>query len=218
MRSNTTLAFSFLTIVLCTPFLFGQHSHDDSILGGVKRIGAYENFVDFGASIVIGEQIEYQITSSFSQGADEDIQRIESKLWLPFVENTVPYAHVFSPPIPAHDPNHADGEGLHIEFSTTIQAGQTGFAAFRFESSIAVDVNGDEHDVFLSPIVNMIVLDVRKRGDMNGDNQVDFADFLLFSAAYDSAGNMVGYEGGDFNLDGVIDFADFLILSAGFGN
>ena len=51
---------------------------------------------------------------------------------------------------------------------------------------------------------------------MNGDQLVDFADFLLFRAAFDANVEKSGYSGGDFNLDGEVNFADFLILSAGY--
>ncbi len=54
-------------------------------------------------------------------------------------------------------------------------------------------------------------------GDINGDDQVNFADFLLLSQAFGTTA-----EGGqsipsDLNQNGTVDFADFLLLSANYG-
>ena len=55
--------------------------------------------------------------------------------------------------------------------------------------------------------------------DLNADGQVDFADFLLFAAAF---GKGVGDEGynskADLNGDNAVNFADFLLFAAAFGN
>lgn len=52
-------------------------------------------------------------------------------------------------------------------------------------------------------------------GDVDGNGSVEFADFLLLSANFDSEGTR---EQGDLDGDGIVAFADFLILSANFGN
>lgn len=56
-------------------------------------------------------------------------------------------------------------------------------------------------------------------GDLNGDDEVDFADFLLFAAAF---GKGVGDEGynpkADLNNDNEVNFSDFLLFAANFGN
>ena len=56
-------------------------------------------------------------------------------------------------------------------------------------------------------------------GDLNGDDEVNFADFLLFAAAF---GKGVGDEGynpkADLNNDNEVNFSDFLLFAANFGN
>lgn len=55
--------------------------------------------------------------------------------------------------------------------------------------------------------------------DLNADGEVNFADFLLFAAAF---GKGVGDEGynskADLNGDDEVNFADFLLFAAAFGN
>lgn len=52
-------------------------------------------------------------------------------------------------------------------------------------------------------------------GDLDGDGQVGFSDFLILSASF---GQEVGsQEEGDIDCNGSVEFADFLILSANFG-
>jgi len=52
-------------------------------------------------------------------------------------------------------------------------------------------------------------------GDLDLDGTVAFADFLVLSSNFGSAGG--GYAAGDIDLDGTVAFADFLALSANFG-
>lgn len=52
-----------------------------------------------------------------------------------------------------------------------------------------------------------------RMGDANLDQKVDFADFVVLSAAYQTA---AGWANGDFDGDGRVEFADFLILSSHF--
>ena len=54
-------------------------------------------------------------------------------------------------------------------------------------------------------------------GDANGDNVVNFADFLIFSQNFGRAEDVV-FADGDFNGDNEINFVDFLILQDNFGN
>ena len=53
-------------------------------------------------------------------------------------------------------------------------------------------------------------------GDLDGDGEVAFSDFLILSANFRSDAR--AYTDGNINLQGTIDFADFLILSNNFGN
>jgi len=53
------------------------------------------------------------------------------------------------------------------------------------------------------------------RGDLDGNGDVAFADFLILSNNFGN--ESVGYAGGDINLSGRVDFADFLLISDSFG-
>ena len=52
-------------------------------------------------------------------------------------------------------------------------------------------------------------------GDLDGDGEVAFADFLTLSSNFGST--EAGYQGGDIDCNGEVAFADFLTLSANFG-
>ena len=55
--------------------------------------------------------------------------------------------------------------------------------------------------------------------DLNADGQVDFADFLLFAAAFGKGMGDEGYNSkADLNGDNAVNFADFLLFAAAFGN
>ena len=53
-------------------------------------------------------------------------------------------------------------------------------------------------------------------GDLDGDGEVAFADFLVLSGNFGSSGD-IPYADGDIDCDGEVAFADFLALSANFG-
>jgi hypothetical protein len=53
-------------------------------------------------------------------------------------------------------------------------------------------------------------------GDINSDNEVNFADFLTLRENF-GAGSAASRSDGDLNEDGMVNFADFLILSSNFG-
>ena len=52
-------------------------------------------------------------------------------------------------------------------------------------------------------------------GDLDGNNAVEFADFLVLSGNFGQ--NVNGYEAGDIDCSGDVAFADFLTLSGNFG-
>lgn len=52
-------------------------------------------------------------------------------------------------------------------------------------------------------------------GDLDGNGEVAFADFLVMSTFFGQEG--VGYAGGDVDCDGTVAFGDFLTLSSNFG-
>ena len=54
--------------------------------------------------------------------------------------------------------------------------------------------------------------------DFNGDEAVDFSDFLLFVAQFGFSQDDAGYEARfDLDGDGMIGFGDFLIFANNFG-
>ncbi|MBZ0214405.1 MAG: hypothetical protein K8H99_11440, partial [Nitrospirae bacterium] len=55
-------------------------------------------------------------------------------------------------------------------------------------------------------------------GDVNGDNSVNLADFLVLRGAFGSTVGNPGYApGADLNRDGTVNVLDFLILRSNFG-
>ena len=54
-------------------------------------------------------------------------------------------------------------------------------------------------------------------GDINGDSEVNFSDFLVLSANFGSSTDN-GLIDGDLDGDGEVGFTDFLLLSADYGN
>ena len=52
------------------------------------------------------------------------------------------------------------------------------------------------------------------KGDLDGDGNVAFSDFLILSEGFNDEG---GYAEGDLDCDGEVTFSDFLILSFNFG-
>ena len=53
-------------------------------------------------------------------------------------------------------------------------------------------------------------------GDLDGDGQVGFTDFLQLSAAFGDQAEPAG-SGADIDGDGSVGFSDFLVLSSSFG-
>ena len=57
--------------------------------------------------------------------------------------------------------------------------------------------------------------DTNRQGDIDGDGQVTFTDFLILSDTFGD--NVELGPNADFDCDGVVAFADFLVLSNNFG-
>ena len=53
-------------------------------------------------------------------------------------------------------------------------------------------------------------------GDLNGDGEVNFTDFLTLSSNFGT--DVVSHEQGDIDCNGTVEFADFLLLSSNFGS
>ena len=55
------------------------------------------------------------------------------------------------------------------------------------------------------------------RGDADGNQKVDFNDYLILEANFGTTGAPKSYIPGDMDLDGVVNFNDYLVLEANFG-
>ena len=75
------------------------------------------------------------------------------------------------------------------------------------------DPSQEENSV--TPEVSTEVAEERLLGDIDGDNDVDFQDFLILAQHFGKEEDAVFAEG-DFNSDGAVDFADFLVLQENF--
>lgn len=80
-----------------------------------------------------------------------------------------------------------------------------------------VSITTDRRQVELEPTNNSLVveLEVRDRsvvGDLNGDDLVDFKDFVILSVNFGQTG-IASYDG-DLDDDGEVTFTDFLLLAA----
>lgn len=77
------------------------------------------------------------------------------------------------------------------------------------------DVNED--GIVASSDVDFLIENVlqTRRGDVDLNGKVEFADFLQLSASFGQAGT--SWSDGDSDGDGTVSFADFLALSANFG-
>ena len=71
-------------------------------------------------------------------------------------------------------------------------------------------------EVRLENLLPVAACDPGTAGDINGDGDVSFADFLVLSSNFGNPAE--SHTEGDINCDGEVSFADFLVLSANFGN
>ena len=83
-------------------------------------------------------------------------------------------------------------------------------------ASSLIELHPSSNQVELDPRRNIIRVGTELTADLDGDDRVDFADFLILSQNFGRAED-VHRDDGDINGDSVIDRADFLILSNQFG-
>ena len=153
-------------------------------------------------------------------GGDVQGQKFESAI--SFMEETTVHARVLS-----------DGEWSPLVTATFKLAGPEGdldndgvvnshdidaiLAAIAAENPESkYDLNEDaelteaDADYLIETLLNT------RRGDLDLNGKVEFADFLIFSGNFGGAAEAI-WSNGDIDGSGEMDFADFLILSANFG-
>jgi hypothetical protein len=82
--------------------------------------------------------------------------------------------------------------------------------------SVAVPDNNPILNAFtLERIADLVLCDPNTQGDLDGDGQVQFSDFIILSANFGTS--VTSHTEGDINCDGTVGFDDFLVLSANFG-
>jgi len=120
-------------------------------------------------------------------------------------------------------PNHSGGFTQAIAVNGTLLY-VLDQGTFTDPTSVGVRVYDTATDALIAgpistglPPSDIVFLDA-KAGDFDGDNDIDFDDFLRFSGAF---GNQLGadeYDSSfDLSLDGTIDFTDFLFFAESFG-
>ena len=84
------------------------------------------------------------------------------------------------------------------------------------KTALMAGVSGQQDSLDAS---NAVITVTVISGDFDGDLDVDFVDFLAFTAVFGSSSSDTNYDARmDMNDDGVINFADFLIFVGVFGS
>ena len=83
------------------------------------------------------------------------------------------------------------------------------------DGEVTVVTSDDQQGLVVPPRETIQLRGYANASDINRNDAVDFADFLILSANFGAADATV--EDGDIDGNGVIDVADFLLLSANFG-
>lgn len=76
-------------------------------------------------------------------------------------------------------------------------------------------VNGFQLEQLSTTVVEP-TCDPNTQGDLDGNGQVEFADFLILSNGFGQA--VADHTEGDIDCNGQVEFADFLVLSSNFGS
>ena len=101
-------------------------------------------------------------------------------------------------------------DGVKTQALAAVQT-DLGGSLYDFDGS---GTTGDEDVAFIRDLLGVTDTCVNSQGDIDGNGTVEFADFLVLSANFGTAG---GAAQGDIDCDGQIAFSDFLALSANFG-
>jgi len=106
------------------------------------------------------------------------------------------------------------GSMMTIEF-TIDEAATIGST---YDLTISAELRDENNDLIPGVTTNDGTVTIGKKGDFDGDGDVDLADFVEFVAAYGSSTGDANYKvAGDFDDDGDIDLADFVAFVAVYG-
>ena len=182
-----------------------------AVFAEIDSVGPYKQSDGDMSPLVIGQGVDYSVSVLVSNSTDFFIESVDFSTLTPFDPFPVspPMQHDFVPPI-------APNAGATDTFNFELNYGTVGSTTAGVVNGVATATNGFTYNLNFGSQVGLVInVEVRKKGDMNGDGAVDFADFLAFSTALEEQPFKPGYSGGDFNLDGQVNFADFLIFSSG---
>jgi len=98
-------------------------------------------------------------------------------------------------------------EGKEIESGQTLDLRVLGIGSHFLTAKLKPFKSGE------ATIRRVWHVQVTRPGDINGDGEVSFSDFLMLARDYGAAGR----QNGDLDYSGEIGFPDFLILSRNFG-
>jgi len=130
--------------------------------------------------------------------------------------------------------DNAQGYGLFAESILGDVAGISGNGSLVSIEFLVVDYGSTDLNISVSGTLPTVLLDSaggtitydkidgyfsnKILGDIDGDRDVDFDDFVIFSAKYGIGVGEPGHDRRcDLNLDGEVDFDDFIIFSGKYG-
>ena len=113
-------------------------------------------------------------------------------------------------------PLNGTGSFENRSFTYEIAWNTAGFAEGNYTVSATASAVPGEIDTADNTLIGGTV-HVRIPGDIDGDDDVDYDDFLVFAAAYLKTGGQPGYDQrADFDGDGDVDYDDFLTFAANY--
>ena len=108
-----------------------------------------------------------------------------------------------------------DGSVMTITFTMDAGAGPGDYPLTTTKADLA-DLTGIWGDTEINDAT--VTVGIGRKGDFNGDGDIDIFDFVMFAAAYGSELGDDNYNpAGDFNDDGDIDIFDFVLFAAVYG-
>ena len=116
---------------------------------------------------------------------------------------------------PGHSPQQVLGDFNSDNVVDILDVDLMSAAIASSSPSLDFDLNGDDQVNALDQMFLVREIMGTSPGDLNLDEVIDFADFLVLSSRFGREDAV--WSDGDFDSSGKVDFADFLLLSANFG-